>query len=200
MENAAKCHAEQVRHEALKTGHRPMCGRFTLTKDLQQMMEAYPAFSALEKLAARYNIAPTQRAPVARLRGDGSRELVALKWGLVPDMAGFPLWRGNVRDDVLRELTYTNRIFNGTEAQEMGFATHVSDNPLDDAMALAKQIALKNPDAIKASKRIFNSMQDATDAELLMAESVEQDKITRTPNQMEAVFAEMQKRKPAFTD
>ena len=67
-------------------------------------------------------------------------------------------------------------------------------------MALAKQIALKNPDAIKASKRIFNSMQDATDAELLMAESVEQDKIIRTPNQMEAVFAEMQKRKPAFTD
>ena len=60
--------------------------------------------------------------------------------------------------------------------------------------------ALKNPDAIKASKRIFNSMQDATDAELLMAESVEQDKIIRTPNQMEAVFAEMQKRKPAFTD
>ena len=123
-----------------------------------------------------------------------------LKWGLVPDMVGFPLWRGNVRDDVLRELTYTNRIFNGTEAQEMGFATHVSDNPLDDAMALAKQIALKNPDAIKASKRIFNSMQDSTDAELLMAESVEQDKIIRTPNQMEAVFAEMQKRKPAFTD
>ena len=126
--------------------------------------------------------------------------VMEMKWGLVPDMGGYALWRGLVRDDILRELTYTNRIFNGTEAQEMGFATHVSDNPLDDAMALAKQIALKNPDAIKASKRIFNSMQDATDAELLMAESVEQDKIIRTPNQMEAVFAEMQKRKPAFTD
>lgn len=126
--------------------------------------------------------------------------IMELKWGLVPDMAGFPLWRGNVRDDVLRELTYTNRIFNGTEAQEMGFATHVSESPRDDALALAKQIALKNPDAIKASKRLFNMMQDATDAELLMAESVEQDRIIRTPNQMEAVMAEMQKRKPAFTD
>ena len=126
--------------------------------------------------------------------------VMEMKWGLVPDMGGYALWRGLVRDDILRELTYTNRIFNGPEAQEMGFATHVSDNPLDDAMALAKQIALKNPDAIKASKRIFNSMQDATDAELLMAESVEQDKIIRTPNQMEGGFAEMQKRKPAFTD
>lgn len=126
--------------------------------------------------------------------------IMELKWGLVPDMAGFPLWRGNVRDDVLRELTYTNRIFNGAEAKHMGFATHVSDTPLEDAMALAQQIANKNPDAIKASKRIFNMMQDATDAELLQAESDEQDKIIRTPNQMEAVFAEMQKRKPAFTD
>ena len=141
-------------------------------------------------LAADYRIATP----------DANLCIMEMKWGLVPDMGGYALWRGLVRDDVLRELTYTNRIFNGTEAQEMGFATHVSDNPLDDAMALAKQIALKNPDAIKASKRIFNSMQDATDAELLMAESVEQDKIIRTPNQMEAVFAEMQKRKPAFTD
>ena len=115
-------------------------------------------------------------------------------------MAGFPLWRGNVRDDVLRELTYTNRIFNGAEAKHLGFATHVSDTPLEDAMALATQIANKNPDAIQASKRIFNMMQYATDAELLQAESDEQDKIIRTPNQMEAVFAEMQKRKPSFAD
>ena len=43
-------------------------------------------------------------------------------------------------------------------------------------------------------------MQYATDAELLQAESDEQDKIIRTPNQMEAVFAEMQKRKPSFAD
>ena len=64
----------------------------------------------------------------------------------------------------------------------------------------AMELDVENPDAIKASKRIFNMMQDATDAELLQAESDEQDKIIRTPNQMEAVFAEMQKRKPAFTD
>ena len=118
----------------------------------------------------------------------------------MPDISGFPLRRDKVPDQMLRELTYNKRLVNGTEAKELGFATHVSENPLDDAMALAKQIANKNPDAIRASKRIISSMQDATDAELLMAESVEQDKIIRTPNQMEAVFAEMQKRKPAFTD
>ena len=139
-------------------------------------------------------------ADIRYIHPDTRCAIMEMKWGLVPDMAGYPLWRGNVRDDVLRELTYTNREFNGREAQAMGFATHVSETPLDDAMALAKIIASKNPDAMKGAKRLFNLMPDATDAELLQAESDEQAKVIRTPNQMEAVFAEMQKRKPAFVE
>jgi len=126
--------------------------------------------------------------------------VMEMKWGLVPDMAGYPLWRGNVRDDVLRELTYTNREFTGAEAVEMGFATHVSENPHDDAMALAKIIALKNPEAVRGAKRLFAMTSHASDEELLQAESVEQDQIIRKPNQMEAVMASMQKRKPEFVD
>jgi hypothetical protein len=43
-------------------------------------------------------------------------------------------------------------------------------------------------------------MAAATDAELLQAESDEQIKVIRKPNQMEAVMAEMEKRKPNFMD
>jgi hypothetical protein len=43
-------------------------------------------------------------------------------------------------------------------------------------------------------------MADASNAELLQAESDEQVKIIRMPNQMEAVMAEMGKRKPVFVD
>lgn len=126
--------------------------------------------------------------------------VMELKWGLVPDMAGYPLWRGNVRDDVLRELTYTNREFSGAEAVELGFATHVSEDPHADAVALAKEISLKNPHAIRAAKRLFAMTAHASDAELLQAESNEQDEIIRKPNQMEAVIVSMQKRKPEFVD
>ncbi|MBY9065992.1 crotonase/enoyl-CoA hydratase family protein [Hyphomonas sp. WL0036] len=126
--------------------------------------------------------------------------VMEMKWGLVPDMAGFPLWRGNVRDDVLRELTYTNREFKGKEAHEMGFATKVSDTPLEDALWLAKLMASKHPAAMKGAKRLLNAMADSTDAELLQMESDEQAKVIRTPNQMEAVMAEMQKRKPVFSE
>jgi len=126
--------------------------------------------------------------------------IMEMKWGLVPDVAGMPLWRTQVADDVLREMIYTNREFNGVEAKEMGFATHMSDNPHAHAMELARVIANKNPHAIRGAKRLCNLMGDATDAELLQAESDEQLLVIRTPNQMEAVMAEMQKRKPNFAE
>jgi enoyl-CoA hydratase/carnithine racemase len=61
-------------------------------------------------------------------------------------------------------------------------------------------IANKNPHAMRGAKRLCNLMGHASDAELLQAESDEQLKVIRTPNQMEAVMAEMQKRKPNFQD
>ncbi len=126
--------------------------------------------------------------------------IMEMKWGLVPDFAGMPLWRTQVADDVLREMIYTNREFNGVEAKEMGFATHVSDNPHAHAMELARVIANKNPHAIRGAKRLCNLMGDATDAELLQAESDEQVLVIRKPNQMEAVMASMEKRKPNFAE
>jgi enoyl-CoA hydratase/carnithine racemase len=126
--------------------------------------------------------------------------IMEMKWGLVPDVAGMPLWRTQVRDDVLREMIYTNREFNGVEAKELGFATHVADDPHAKAMELARVIANKNPHAMRGAKRLCNLIGDASDAELLQAESDEQIKVIRTPNQMEAVMAEMQKRKPNFQD
>lgn len=126
--------------------------------------------------------------------------IMEMKWGLVPDVAGMPLWRTQVADDVLREMIYTNREFNGVEAKEMGFATHVSNDPLAHALELARVIANKNPHAIRGAKRLCNLMGDATDAELLQAESDEQVLVIRKPNQMEAVMASMEKRKPNFAE
>ena len=126
--------------------------------------------------------------------------IMEMKWGLVPDMAGFALWRTIVRDDVLRELTYTNREFSGAEAERLGFVTHLADDPLAKAMELARIIANKNPHAIRGAKRLANLTAHADDATILAAESTEQLAVIRKPNQIEAVKAEMEKRKPAFAD
>jgi enoyl-CoA hydratase/carnithine racemase len=66
-------------------------------------------------------------------------------------------------------------------------------------MAMAREITLKNPDAIRAGKRLLNALPTASDAQALMAESVEQDAIIGKPNQIEAVMSQMQKRAPNYS-
>ena len=121
-------------------------------------------------------------------------------WGLVPDMAGFPIWRGLVRDDVLRELVYTAREFDADEALGHGFITRISENPHAAAMDLARVIAGRNPHAIRGAKRLCNMAHDADPRAMLVAETDEQIAVIGKPNMMEAVAANMGKRAPVFVD
>ena len=123
-----------------------------------------------------------------------------LYWGIVPDMAGYALWRGTVRDDVLRELTYTAREFDAAEGQAMGFVTRLAEDPRAEAMALAREIAGRNPHAIRAAKRLFGQAYDGDVQPILEAESAEQAVLLRSPNQREQVIANMEKRTAVFVD
>ncbi|HEY8002756.1 MAG TPA: crotonase/enoyl-CoA hydratase family protein [Phenylobacterium sp.] len=126
--------------------------------------------------------------------------VLEIKWGLIPDMAGMVLMRGLVRDDVARELTFTGRIFDGAEAVAMGLATRVCADPRAEALALAAEIASKNPQAIRAGKRLLNLMGEGDQHAILLAESKEQGALIGSPNQVEAVMANLQKRAPSFAD
>ena len=131
---------------------------------------------------------------------DARMAVMEMKWGLIPDMGGYALWRGLVRDDVLRELTYTNREFSGADALSLGFATYVDADPYTRAMAIAAEIANKNPEAMREAKALFNEYTDLNEDAILMAESVRQARVIRQPNQVEAVMAQMQKRAAVFAD
>ena len=133
-------------------------------------------------------------APDARLA------VMEMKWGLIPDMGGYALWKSLVRDDVLRELTYTNREFSGADAHSLGFATYVDENPHARAMVIATDIAKRNPEAMREAKALFNEFGDMKEAAILMAESERQARVIRKPNQIEAVMSQMQKRAAAFVD
>jgi enoyl-CoA hydratase/carnithine racemase len=132
--------------------------------------------------------------PAARL------SVMEMKWGIVPDMAGFVLWKGTVRDDVLRELTYTNREFSGAEAQALGFATLTDPAPQTRAAAIAAEIAARSPHAIRAAKRLFGRYLHEDERAILMAESVEQHALVGSRNQVEAVRAQLEMRAPSFSD
>jgi len=124
--------------------------------------------------------------------------IMEIRWGLIPDMGTTHVMARLAREDKLKELALTGRIFESDEAYETGFLTRICDDPLAAALETAQTIASKNPDAIRATKELFNSEADRYAANMLMKESVLQDQIIGFPNQVEAVRAELEQRPAQF--
>lgn len=159
-----------------------------------------PVIAAVHGVAFGGGLQIMAGADIKYVAADTKLSIMEMKWGIIPDMAGTQLWRHSVRDDIIRELTYTNRIFSGEAAVNYGFATHVSENPHADAMKLAKEIASKSPSAIVKAKKVLNAAPYLNPEEGLMMESNEQVDILKKHNQIEAVFSSMQKRPGNFKD
>jgi len=61
-----------------------MCGRYTIVSNFEAVRRLFGVnLNVPNWWAPRTNVAPTEDAPVVRLR-DGERELVQLRWGLIP--------------------------------------------------------------------------------------------------------------------
>lgn len=66
-----------------------MCGRYALSATREQLDDAYPVDVILAEHHPRWNIAPTQDAPI--LLSDGrERRIESFRWGLVPHWAKDP--------------------------------------------------------------------------------------------------------------
>jgi enoyl-CoA hydratase/carnithine racemase len=159
-----------------------------------------PVIAAVHGVAFGGGLQVALGADIRIVAPDTRLSVMEIKWGLVPDMAGMVLMRGLVRDDVARELTYTGRIFDGEEAARLGLATRVCADPRAEALALAAEIAGKSPTAIRAAKRLLDMVADADQHAILKAESVEQAALIGSPNQVEAVMSNMQKRAAVYAD
>ncbi|ADU37837.1 crotonase/enoyl-CoA hydratase family protein [Variovorax paradoxus] len=157
-----------------------------------------PVIAAVHGVAFGGGLQVALGADVRIVAPDTKLSVMEIKWGLVPDMAGMVLMRELARNDVVRELTFTGRIFSGEEALQIGFATRLSADPLAEALRMAHEIAGKSPDAIRAGKRLLNAAMSQSAAELLMAESVEQKALIGSANQAEAVKANIERRAPRF--
>jgi enoyl-CoA hydratase/carnithine racemase len=158
-----------------------------------------PVIAAIQGVAFGGGFQLALGADMRFLSADTRMSIMEIKWGLVPDMAGTPILASLVRDDILRELTYTGRIFSAQEALAYGLATRICDDPRTAAFEVAREIAGKSPDAIRAAKRMLNNLS-VDPAAALLAESVEQQKLLGSPNQTEAVRANIEKRAPRFAD
>jgi enoyl-CoA hydratase/carnithine racemase len=67
-------------------------------------------------------------------------------------------------------------------------------------MSMAREIASRNPDAIRAAKRLFSIYGNDGAREQFTAERREIGALIGSPNQVEAVMAGFEKRAPNFVD
>jgi len=96
--------------------------------------------------------------------------------------------------------TFSGRIVTGHEAVALGLATRVEAAPRDAALALAREIAQRSPSAIRAGKRLLNASVTAGLEEGMRLEERLQRELIGSPNQLEAVQANLEQRPPRFAD
>ena len=131
---------------------------------------------------------------------DARFSILEIRWGLVPDMTGTAMLPLLVGLDVAKELTFTGRMVSGEEAVQIGLATKVSDTPLDDALAMAREIAGKSPTAVRGAKKLLNASPYRGVAEQFADERATIGSLIGSKNQVEAVMAYFEKRDPVFPD
>jgi enoyl-CoA hydratase len=117
-------------------------------------------------------------------------------------LANIPGWGGTQRLPQLigrgraTEMILTGETITADEAHRIGLVNAVADDPLDEALGLARRIAERSPIAVEAAKRAIRAgLEEGTAAGLV----VEADGVAAccsTPMQREAVDAFLHRRRP----
>jgi enoyl-CoA hydratase/carnithine racemase len=157
-----------------------------------------PVIAAIHGFAFGGGLQIALGADIRYATADAQFSVMEIKWGLIPDMSITQTLPALVPLDVAKELMFTGRIVSGTEARELGLVTKISEDPLADALQTAKLIATKSPHAIRAGKTLLRDAPGMSRADALKLETALQVTLLGSPNQMEAVQANMSKRDPDF--
>ena len=159
-----------------------------------------PVIAALRGVVFGAGLQIALGADIRYASPDIQMSIMEIKWGIIPDMAISSTALHLLPGDKIKELAFTGRIVSGSEAAATGLVTSLTEDPLEAAQSLAREIAGRSPDAIRAIKRLINeSWQTATPASL-RREAELQLTVMGGANQIEAVAANMEKRAPNFSD
>ncbi|MCK5797626.1 MAG: crotonase/enoyl-CoA hydratase family protein, partial [Deltaproteobacteria bacterium] len=131
---------------------------------------------------------------------DAQLSVMEIRLGMIPDMSISKTLFSLVRPDIARELVYTGRIVSGDEAAALGLVTRVVDDPVAEALDVAREIAGRSPKAIRSAKRLLNEAPELGLREAFLLESELQIALLGTAEQMEAAMAHLQKRPATFSD
>ena len=134
---------------------------------------------------------------------DANFSIMEMKWGLIPDMSGTLALSKLTQLDTAMALTMTGRQFNAMEGKAFGLITECTDTPVEAAELLAKDIVKQSPDAVAATKRLFQKTWNASETSALRWERWIQARLLGRKNNRIAIangLTKDPKRKKQFED
>jgi enoyl-CoA hydratase/carnithine racemase len=108
---------------------------------------------------------------------DASISIMESRWGLIPDMGGTLALKELLNLDKAKELAMTGEVIDGRQALNYGLVTHVDKNPAARALKLAELICQQSPDAVAATKKLYNQSWWSKPGFALLKESYYQIRI-----------------------
>jgi len=159
-----------------------------------------PVIAAVRGVAFGAGLQIALGADIRYAHAESKWSVMEIKWGIIPDMAISTTLPNLMRVDKAAELAWSGKIISGAEAAELGLVTSVMGDPIDAAQAMARTIAGKSPDAIRAIKQLLYASWQTKPASTLRLEAELQIKAMQSPNQMEAASASNENRDPEFSD
>jgi enoyl-CoA hydratase/carnithine racemase len=121
------------------------------------------------------------------------------KWGLIPDMGITQTLPKLMNYDQALLATLTSTLINAKKACELGLITICTESPYQKGIKLAEEFGYKSPDALRAAKTLYKKAWRETNTDNLQLEALLQKQLIGSANQMEAVFANIEKRRPNFS-
>ncbi len=123
--------------------------------------------------------------------------------GMVADVGTLQRLPKLIGQGITRELAYTGRKFDATEAQSMGLVNRVFESRealYAGVQAIAAEIAAKSPLSIRGTKEMLNYARDHSVADSLNFIATWNAAMLQSKDLMEAMSSSMTKKVPSFKD
>ena len=121
--------------------------------------------------------------------------------GMTADLGTLQRLPHLIPQGIMRELAYTGRKFDATEAKDIGLVNKIfpsQEAMIEGVMAVAKQIAQQSPVAVAGCKEMINYSRDHSVADSLKYMATWQSGMFRPQDMMKCFAAKAQKSSPDF--
>lgn len=156
-----------------------------------------PVIAAVEGVCFGAGLQLALGADLRVVHPDAKLSVMETKWGLVPDMGITQSLPKLLRADQAKWLMMSGAVLSGAEAFDMGLATELSEAPIERAVEMAQILAARSPEALAGCKALAEQGWEGG-PDTLALEAKLQGRLIGSPNQIESVMANLQKRLPKY--